>query len=128
MKFLSQEWFSAMCNNLNVLFATESDLNFTYCEVFEDCPGEEEDIWIWFDVRNGLVAQSRYGKGQSPAAELKNTGKYSAFVKVAKGELTPKMSILTGAIKLQGSKLKAFSILGPYDKFNKAKIVPDIEF
>lgn len=128
MKFLSQEWFSAMCNNLNVLFATESDLNFTYCEVFEDCPCESEDIWIWFDVRNGLVVQSRYGKDKAPEAELKCTGKYSAFVKVAKGELAPKLSILTGAIKLQGSKLKAFSILGAYDKFNKAKIVPNIEF
>lgn len=32
------------------------------------------------------------------------------------------------AIKLEGSRLKAFSILGAYDKFNKAKTVPNIEF
>lgn len=128
MKFLSEEWFSAMCDNLESLFNTESNLNFTYCEVFKDCPGETEDIWIWFEVKNGLMAQSRYGRGKSPDAELKNTGKYSAFVKVAKGELAPKMSILTGAIKLEGSRLKAFSILGAYDKFNKAKTVPNIEF
>ena len=128
MKFLSEEWFSAMCGNLHEAFNTECDLNFTYCEVFRDCPNEAEDIWIWFDVKNGFVAGAKYGKGISPAAELKNVGKYSAYVKVAKGELAPKMSILTGAIKLEGSKLKAFSILGAYDKFNKAKIVPNIEF
>lgn len=128
MKFLSEEWFSAMCDNLNILFASENNLNFTYCEVFQNCPGEHEDIWIWFEVKNGLVAGSRYGKGKSPNAELKNTGEYAAFVRVAKGELAPKMSILTGAIKLEGSRLKAFSILGAYDKFNKAKIIPNLEF
>lgn len=128
MRFLSEEWFSAMCDNLYILFATESDLTFTYCEVFRNCPGESEDIWIWFDVKKGLISTCKYGKGEAPAAELKNTGEYSSFDKVAKGELAPKMSILTGAIKLEGSKLKAFSILGPYDKFNKAKIVPNLEF
>lgn len=32
------------------------------------------------------------------------------------------------AIKLEGSRLKAYSILRAYDKFNKAKTVPNINF
>lgn len=130
MKLLSQEWFDAMVTKAKTEYFTKpTRLSLSYCEVYENCPGDEETVWTYFELKEGLVevAEIGYGEDDMPEADYRCFGDYDDYVRVLKGELDPNMGIVRGIFTLEGNLVKAMTLLGTYNGLTKSKRVDGLE-
>ena len=68
MKFLTDEWFDKTIERAKDRFKP-GKLELTFCEVCKNCPGEYPTVWMYYDVKNGQVADAKLGHGEAPNAE-----------------------------------------------------------
>lgn len=130
MKLLSEEWFDAMVTKAKTeYFNKPNRMNFTYCEVYENCPGDEETVWTFFEMIDGMVGKTEIGYGEDdiPEATYRCFGDYEDYVRVLKGELDPNMGIVKGIFTLEGNLMKAMTMLGSYNNLTKSKRVDGLE-
>lgn len=130
MKFLSQEWFDAMVEQAKTKYFTKPNrMNMSYCEVYENCPGDEETVWTYFVMKDGMVGEARLGYGDDdiPEATYRCFGDYEDYVKVLHGELDPNMGIVKGIFTLEGNLMKAMTMLGTYNNLTKSKQFEGLE-
>ena len=132
MKFLSNEWFEAMLAQAKKEFSKPGKLTLTYCEVYNDCPGDESTKWVKFSIVNGVVTESCYGVGEAPKAEYMGIGSYANHVRICKGELNPKKAVLEGTLTLEDSikagPMRTIQLVGMYNKLVECKKIPGTEY
>jgi len=128
MKYCSEEWFEEHKKLLATMFTKPSNLSAELVEVYEHCEGNKT-VWVYYKVDKGLVADIKRGEGEEtiPKAMFRCFGEYENYAKVIRGELDPKMGIMTKRFKLEGNMMKAMGMLGVYAKVTEAKKVPGLE-
>ena len=127
MLFLDNQWFDEMARQTRERLNMPGILNATFCEVFTDCPGTEDTIWIFAVVREGILQDIFKGQGSDciPAADLCCTGTYANHAAVSRGELRWKEALLTGKLKLKGKLMKWLKFLFLCRAFSEGQKVPN---
>ena len=128
MKYVSEEWFEEHKKLLAGMFTKPSNVSAELVEVYKNWDGNKT-AWVYYKVEKGLIADIKRGEGEDtiPKAMFRCFGEYENYAKVIRGELDPKMGIMTGKFKLEGNMMKAMGMLGVYAKVTEAKKVPNLE-
>ena len=127
MLFLDDQWFDVMARQTREQLNRPGLINATYCEVFTDCPGDKDTIWIFAVVRDGILQDIFRGEGKEciPDADLCCTGTYADHAAMIRGELDRKSAMLTGRLKVKGKWMKIIKLIFLYGAFTEGKNVPD---
>lgn len=133
MKFLSEEWFGATEKRVFESFKKPGKYSLTFCEVYENCPGENSTLWMLFEIEKGIVKSVKHGIGEPATYEYMGRADYKDHVRCCKGQLDPKKAVMSGVFKLQdnasdGGPMKTLALINMYMKFTEAKRVPGLEF
>lgn len=133
MKFLSDEWFVALEENIYRLFNKPSKLTFKFCEVFEDCPGEHSLTWALYEIDKGYAKSVTHGYDVIPEYDYLAKGKYKDHIRVCKKEINPKKSVINGTFSVDASEggVSAMRLLGlieMYMRLVEAKQLDGVEY
>jgi len=130
MKFLDDEWYDEYVKRCYASFDKPGKLTLTYCELYKECGGEHDTMWIFYDFENAMFREIKRGYGEDtvPDSMYRCTGTREAFVGICDGSLDPKKAVLSGKLGLKGNMLKAFSMLDMANKLTEAKKVPGVEY
>lgn len=126
MDFLSEEWFETMKERTAENLSRPGKVSVTYCEVYTDCPGEHDTVWIDATVRDSVLQDMTMGYGADtiPQADYVCTGTCRDHAAVTRGEINDKAALLSGKFKLQGNMVRALKLIGIYNAFTEGKKVP----
>lgn len=132
MKFLSNEWFDKTIERAKDRFKP-GKLELTFCEVCTGCPGENETVWMLYNVKGGVLTDAKLGYGEAPNADFRGIAAYSDHVKIAKGELDPKRAVMDKIVSIENNQgklnpLKLVKLIDMYMTITDAKRVPGTEF
>ena len=133
MKFLSEEWFKATEQRVYAAFTKPGKYSLDFCEVYENCPGENSTLWMLFHIEKGIVKNITRGVGQPAKHEYMGIADYKDHVRCCKGQLDPKKAVISGVFKLEdnasdGGPMKTLALINMYMKLTEAKRVPGLEF
>ena len=133
MKFLTDEWFEQVMVRANAHFNKPGKMTLTFCEVCTDCPEGDPTKWIYYDMKNGQIAEAKLGCGEAPKTDYFGSGKYEDHVKICKGELDPKKAVMAGIFTIKDNQggtnpLKIVKLIDMYMKMTDAKRIPGIEY
>lgn len=133
MKFLSEEWFVALEENIYRLFNKSSKLTFKFCEVFENCPGEHSLIWVVYDVDHGIAKSVTHGFDVIPENDYLATGDYKDHIRVCKKEIDPKKSVINGTFTVDDhdvgvSPLRLLGLINMYMRLVEAKQLDGVDY
>lgn len=128
MKFLSIEWFSEHERLLKSEFSRQGSVSAELVEVYQHWDGRGS-VWVYYNIVNGFLEKINRGEGEDniPRAVFRVFGEYENYVSVLRGELDPKLGIMTGKFKLEGNMMKAMGMLGIYARITECKKIPDME-
>lgn len=132
MKFLSEEWFDNTIERAKDRFKP-GKLELTFCEVCTNCPGEYPTVWMYYDVKGGLIAEAKLGNGEAPNADFRGVADYADHVRISKGELDPKRAVMDKIVTIENNQgpvnpLKLVKLIDMYMKITDAKRIPGIEY
>lgn len=132
MKFLTDEWFDKTIERAKERFKP-GKLELTFCEVCKNCPGEYPTVWMYYDVKNGQVADAKLGRGEAPNADFRGIADYADHVRISKGELDPKRAVMDKIVTIENNQgpvnpLKLVKLIDMYMKITDAKRIPGIEY
>lgn len=132
MKFLSNEWFDKAVERATACLKP-GKLSLTFCEVCTDCPGEYSTVWMYYDMKNGQLAEAKLGTGEAPQTDYFGSAKYSDHVRICKGELDPKRAVVDKIVSIQDNQggtnpLKLLKLIDMYMKITDAKRMDGIEY
>ena len=133
MKFLTDEWFEQVMVRANAHFNKPGKMTLTFCEVCTDCPEGDPTKWIYYDIKNGQIAEAKLGCGEAPAADFRGKGAYADHVRICKGELDPKKAVMDKVVAIENNQgsvnpLKLVKLIDMYMKMTDAKRIPGIEY
>lgn len=119
-KYLSPEWQEEVKRRVNEELTPKQMKNVTTVLVnnFTNCP-DGKDKYMYIRYEKGKLAEFKVGEGSPPKSVFGLVGSYSVFAKVNRNEFSVKTAILSGRLKLQGSKLKALTLASITDNFSK---------
>lgn len=124
MKFLSEEWMTAMGDAANAdegfrssAADTELLLQFDVTEV-----PDGDDITYTLSVAGG---EASLALGGNDDADATITNSYETATAISKGDLNTQMAFMTGKLKVGGNMAKVMTHQGQINQF--AKAVADIE-
>ena len=132
MKFLSEEWFDNTIERAKDRFKP-GKLNLTFCEVCTGCPGENETVWMFYDVQGGVLADAKLGYGEAPSADFRGIAAYADHVRICKGELDPKRAVMDKVVSIENNQgkvnpLKLVKLIDMYMTITDAKRISGTEF
>lgn len=133
MKFLTEEWFAALEENIYRLFNKPGKMTFEFCEVFDNCPGEHSLIWVVYDVQNGIAKNVTHGFDEIPQCDYFARGNYSDHIRVCKKEIDPKKSVINGTFSVEDrgggiTPLKLLNLINMYMRLVEAKQLDGVEY
>jgi len=133
MKFLSDEWFDALTENIYKLFDKPSKLTFKFCEVFQNCPGEHSLVWVVYDIDHGIAKGVTHGVDVIPPNDYLAIGNYADHIRVCKKEINPKKSVIDGTFTVDShnEKVGAMRLLGlieMYMRLVEAKQLDGVDY
>lgn len=133
MKFLSEEWFVALEENIYRLFNKRSKLTFKFCEVFENCPGEHSLVWVVYDVDHGIAKNVTHGYDVIPENDYLAKGDYKDHIRVCKKEIDPKKSVINGTFTVDDhdagvSPMRLLGLISMYMRLVEAKQLDGVEY
>jgi len=130
MIFLDDEWFEKHIEKGKSEFNKPNRSNLDLVEVYENCWGGSSTIWIYYELKDGMLNKYEKGEGEDniPDAQFRCFGEYKDYVRVCKGELDPNKGIISGTFTLEGNLLKAMGMLGTYGRLTEAKRIPGMEY
>ena len=126
VKFLSEEWASAMTEALNAsddFKSAASGQTVKLQQVVTDAPDGEAKYYFVLDGGNATVAT-----GELPDAEATLTQNYETAVAITKQELNPQNAFMQGKLKISGNMMKLMQLQGVFNAMPKASADVDVEY
>lgn len=126
VKFLSEEWASAMTDALNSsdeFKSAASGQSVTLQQVVTDAPDGEAKYYFALDGGSATVAV-----GEAAEAEATLTQSYETAVAITKQELNPQNAFMQGKLKISGNMMKLMQLQGVFNAMPKAAADVDVEY
>lgn len=127
VKFLSEEWASAMTEALNSSDEFKSaagSQSVKLQQVVTDTPdGGETKYYFTLDGGQAQVAIGELGD-----AEATLTQNYDTAVAITKQELNPQNAFMQGKLKITGNMMKLMQLQGVFNAMPKAAADVDVEY
>lgn len=126
VKFLSEEWASAMTEALNSsdeFKSAASGQSVKLQQVVTDAPDGETKYYFTLD--GGAVDVSL---GELPDAEATLTQNYETAVAITKQELNPQNAFMQGKLKISGNMMKLMQLQGVFNAMPKAASAVEVEY
>ncbi len=126
VKFLSEEWASAMTEALNSsdeFKSAASGQSVKLQQVVTDAPDGETKYYFTLD--GGSVDVSL---GELPDAEATLTQNYETAVAITKQELNPQNAFMQGKLKISGNMMKLMQLQGVFNAMPKAASAVEVEY
>lgn len=126
VKFLSEEWASAMTEALNSSDEFKSaagSQSVKLQQVVTDAPDGETKYYFTLD--NG---QAEVSLGELSDAEATLTQNYETAVAITKQELNPQNAFMQGKLKISGNMMKLMQLQGVFNAMPKAASSVDVEY
>lgn len=98
MKGINTEWFERLSEHAIPNYRG-LPYEVSYVELWTDCPGEHETMWIYYRLEKGVgCVEHRCGYDASdiPPSNLMVRGTYDGFVKIIRGKSDPVRALLSG--------------------------------
>jgi putative sterol carrier protein len=126
VKFLSEEWASAMTEALNSsdeFKGAASGQSVKLQQVVTDAPDGEAKYYFTLDGGAAEVSV-----GELPDAEATLTQNYETAVAITKQELNPQNAFMQGKLKISGNMMKLMQLQGVFNAMPKAASDVDVEY
>jgi putative sterol carrier protein len=126
VKFLSEEWASAMTEALNSsdeFKSAASGQSVKLQQVVTDAPDGETKYYFTLDGGNVDVSL-----GELPDAEATLTQNYETAVAITKQELNPQNAFMQGKLKISGNMMKLMQLQGVFNAMPKAASAVEVEY
>ena len=118
LEYLSEQWFeqakSSIKEKITPKMMKYNTLHLVL--VFQNCP-DGRDKYLSVQFKKGELEDVEMGEGNGPSATFKIYGDYKVFTKINQRELNAKVALLSGKVKLKGSKIKALKLAPITDHF-----------
>ncbi|MFP5297544.1 MAG: SCP2 sterol-binding domain-containing protein [Actinomycetota bacterium] len=127
VKFLSEEWASAMTEALNSSDEFKSaagSQSVKLQQVVTDTP-EGGETKYYFTLDGG---QAQVAIGELGDAEATLTQNYDTAVAITKQELNPQNAFMQGKLKITGNMMKLMQLQGVFNAMPKAAADVDVEY
>ena len=83
---------------------------------FRNTP-DSQNKYVSVLYKKGELQEFALGTDPAPEGTFNIVGNYDIFVQMNKNQLDPKAAVLTGKVKLKGSKIKALQMVGLTKQF-----------
>ena len=126
VKFLSDEWASAMTEALNSsddFKSAAGSQQVKLQQVVTDAPDGEAKYYFQLDNGTATVAT-----GELPDAEATLTQNYETAVAITKQELNPQNAFMQGKLKITGNMMKLMQLQGVFNAMPKAASDVEVEY
>lgn len=126
VKFLSEEWASAMTEALNSsdeFKQAASGQSVKLQQVVTDAPDGETKYYFTLDGGSANVSL-----GELDDAEATLTQNYDTAVAITKQELNPQNAFMQGKLKISGNMMKLMQLQGVFNAMPKAAAGVDVEY
>lgn len=126
VKFLSEEWASAMTEALNSsdeFKQASSGQSVKLQQVVTDAPDGETKYYFTLDGGSANVSL-----GELDDAEATLTQSYDTAVAITKQELNPQNAFMQGKLKISGNMMKLMQLQGVFNAMPKAAAGVDVEY
>ena len=126
VKFLTDEWASAMTEALNSSEEFKSAAGSQQVklqQVVTDAPQGETKYY--FELDNGTA---KVATGELPDAEATLTQNYETAVAITKQELNPQNAFMQGKLKITGNMMKLMQLQGVFNAMPKAASDVEVEY
>ena len=127
VKFLSEEWATAMTDALNSSEEFQSAASgqaVKLQQVVTDMPDGGE-VKYYFTLEGGKAAVS---VGEIPDAEATLTQNYETATAITKQELNAQNAFMQGKLKISGNMMKLMQLQGVFNAMPKAANDVDVEY
>jgi putative sterol carrier protein len=124
VKFLSQEWASAVTDALNSNEAFKQQAQGKTVKVQQVVTSPEESKY-YFTLQDG---QAQVAVGELPDAEATLTQDYDTAVALAKNELNATAAYMSGKLKIQGDLMKLMQLQSLFATLPQAIKEIDVEY
>jgi putative sterol carrier protein len=117
-EYLSETWFEQAKSSIKEKITPKimKYNTFHLVSVFQNCP-DGKDKYLSVQYKKGELGDIEMGEGNGPSATFKIYGDYKVFTKINQRELNAKLALLSGKVKLKGSKIKALKLASITDHF-----------
>jgi putative sterol carrier protein len=126
VKFLSEEWASAVQDALNNNEAFKKSAGSQTAKVQQVVTGQDGEKKYWFKLESGAVSLGMGDMGDSPDATI--TQDYETAVALAKNELTGTAAYMSGKLKVSGDLMKLMQLQGTLSQLPQALKDLDVEY
>jgi putative sterol carrier protein len=126
VKFLSEEWASAVQDALNNNEAFKKSAGSQTAKVQQVVTGQDGEKKYWFKLESGTVSLGMGDIGDSPDATI--TQDYETAVALAKNELTGTAAYMSGKLKVSGDLMKLMQLQGTLSQLPQALKDLDVEY
>jgi putative sterol carrier protein len=126
VKFLTEEWASAMTDALNSSADFQSAASgqaVKLQQVVTDAPDGEAKYYFTLDGGKAQVAL-----GEIPDAEATLTQSYETAVAITKQELNAQNAFMQGKLKISGNMMKLMQLQGVFNAMPKAAESVEVEY
>jgi putative sterol carrier protein len=119
LKYLSPEWAQAAFKCLREELAPDKTkyLTTSMLTIYVNCP-DGQDRALYYSLVDGVIDEISIREGDLPEAEFRISGQYETFAKIARAELDSRAALIAGKLRLQGSMVKALSLVAVVDRIN----------
>ena len=119
-KYLSREWQEEVQRRVKKELTPKQMKKVTAVLVnkFKKCP-DGKDRYMMIKYEKGELAEFTVNEGTPPKSAFGLVGSYSVFAQVNRNEFSAKTAVLTGKLKLEGSKFKALKLASITETFGK---------
>jgi putative sterol carrier protein len=126
VKFLSEEWVSAVQDALNSSDQFKSAAGSQNAKVQQVVNGDEGEKKYWFKLEGG---QASLGLGDSPEpVDATITQDYATAEALAKNELTGTAAYMSGKLRVSGDLMKLMQLQGALGQMPAALKDLDVEY
>jgi putative sterol carrier protein len=125
VKFLSEEWASALTAELNASEAFRKAAEGKSAKVQQVITGDAPGSHYWIRFADGTIDM---GLGDLEGPDATITQSYDTAVKLAKSEINPVTAFMTGKIKIGGNMGLLLSLQGALTELPKAMESIDVEY
>ena len=101
MSGISKEWFELLSEDAIPRFKGKPN-TLSYVEIWTDCPGEHETMWIWYNLQGGIGCVDRgcgFDIHDVPPHDLMICATYDAHKEVIEGKIDPVKGLFSGRVK-----------------------------
>lgn len=126
VKFLSDEWMSAVADALNAHEGFQNAAKGQSAKLQQVVTGAPDgEVKYGFTLDGGKVAISR---GDLDGAEATVTQDYDTAAKLSKGELQGQAAFMQGKLKISGNLMKMMQLQGVFTQMGAATTSVEVDY